>query len=494
MTAIVTTFKISFENIAVVKSFLDYHLFIGFDHIYLFYDDIEKPFENIRQALYHYKSSISIFSRTESLYDDQKARCSRFKDLESMLDEVQARQTINAEYASILARYIGVKWLLHIDMDEIFYTRELSVKEHFKYLDGLSITSMTYANHEAVPEKIEISDYFAEVTLFRRHYFYIPMSTSTTTEIDFWRNRRTHRQYFLVYDNGKSAVRVDLGPVFPINVHRWSLPPNASQASAKTALADPRNLDPESLFRMSNPAILHYVTCGVGWLSEKYEILGNFPDAWFAGRLPIAPSFHRDARDAAIADAKAAADTASTSDTTGTATGTGTTLAAKKSSRLSNLYMREVIWPQCCHDTVLDNSTAEEERAADVTGAADVTDAAGVAAADLCSCVNCEKLRKQLESGVLFRETSVREVILAARRTRLENKTGEEEKKKEEEMQFQTYDRQVETFNPMKDSSGLPSSTIGSASVVVKQQQQQLDGISEMDRLRIISQSALNFL
>ena len=31
---------------------------------------------------------------------------------------------------------------------------------------------------------------------------------------------------------------------------------------------------------------------------RRYEILGNFDDAWFGGALPIAPSFHLDARDA----------------------------------------------------------------------------------------------------------------------------------------------------------------------------------------------------
>jgi hypothetical protein len=44
--------------------------------------------------------------------------------------------------------------------------------------------------------------------------------------------------------------------------------------------------------------ILHYVCCGLPWLKSKYQILGDFEDAWFGGRLPIAPSFHLDARDA----------------------------------------------------------------------------------------------------------------------------------------------------------------------------------------------------
>lgn len=42
------------------------------------------------------------------------------------------------------------------------------------------------------------------------------------------------------------------------------------------------------------------VTCGLQWFLQKYRILGDFESAWFGGRLPIAPSFHLDARDAVL--------------------------------------------------------------------------------------------------------------------------------------------------------------------------------------------------
>ena len=34
----------------------------------------------------------------------------------------------------------------------------------------------------------------------------------------------TQGQYLLCYDNGKSAVRLDCGPVVPLSVHKWSVP------------------------------------------------------------------------------------------------------------------------------------------------------------------------------------------------------------------------------------------------------------------------------
>eukprot|EP00607_Mallomonas_marina_P008828 CAMPEP_0182420962 /NCGR_PEP_ID=MMETSP1167-20130531/6095_1 /TAXON_ID=2988 /ORGANISM="Mallomonas Sp, Strain CCMP3275" /LENGTH=292 /DNA_ID=CAMNT_0024597577 /DNA_START=76 /DNA_END=954 /DNA_ORIENTATION=- len=56
----------------------------------------------------------------------------------------------------------------------------------------------------------------------------------------------------------------------------------------------------DTLYLSSAPVILHYVVCGLNWLEQKYQILGSFPDSWFAGSLPIPPCFHLDARDAFI--------------------------------------------------------------------------------------------------------------------------------------------------------------------------------------------------
>ena len=103
----------------------------------------------------------------------------------------------------------------------------------------------------------------------------------------------------LCYDNGKSAVRVVQG-ARPRSVHSWILP-DPKKMPSKTALVDPRALDLNRMRRCSDPCILHFVVCGLPWLKAKYEMLGAFEDAWFGGKLPIAPSFHLDARDAFLA-------------------------------------------------------------------------------------------------------------------------------------------------------------------------------------------------
>lgn len=66
----------------------------------------------------------------------------------------------------------------------------------------------------------------------------------------------------------------------------------------RSALVDPRDLCVNDLLECSDPCVLHYPSCGLDWLRDKYRLLGDFPSSWFGGKLPIAPCFHLDARNA----------------------------------------------------------------------------------------------------------------------------------------------------------------------------------------------------
>lgn len=66
----------------------------------------------------------------------------------------------------------------------------------------------------------------------------------------------------------------------------------------RSALVDPRQLRFNDLLECSDPCVLHYPSCGLEWLRDKYRLLGSFPSSWFGGKLPIAPCFHLDARNA----------------------------------------------------------------------------------------------------------------------------------------------------------------------------------------------------
>jgi hypothetical protein len=51
--------------------------------------------------------------------------------------------------------------------------------------------------------------------------------------MSFWERRTNHRQYMLVYDNGKSAVRVNGVGVYPDSVHSWHTPPSPHSTTLK---------------------------------------------------------------------------------------------------------------------------------------------------------------------------------------------------------------------------------------------------------------------
>lgn len=142
----------------------------------------------------------------------------------------------------------------------------------------------------------------------------------------------------LAYDNGKAAVRVLPGrKIVPQSVHKWTtfrrsdlrgIPEDVSPRGEaikaytheslhdfdrrkentedstwsnklvnRTAMADPRELRFDEILECEDPCVLHYPSCGIDWLRDKYRLLGGFPSSWFGGKLPIQPCFHLDARD-----------------------------------------------------------------------------------------------------------------------------------------------------------------------------------------------------
>jgi hypothetical protein len=232
MAAIVTTLFIKDSEFALVYSFILYHLSIGFRHVILFFDFSEEYCQSTELIKLRniFPTRVLFCFRSPSLLSRQAQCCSKYNDLKDFIDcEVPARQTLNAEYALRLLEteeiYKEIRWLLHIDIDEIFYIDEsiLSVDEHFDYLDSINAKTMTYVNHEGVPEQFDTEDYFATTTLFRRHHFTIGMSPAAEAAMRHWRSRRTHGQYMLVYDNGKSAIRVGSRGAVPMDVHRCVL-------------------------------------------------------------------------------------------------------------------------------------------------------------------------------------------------------------------------------------------------------------------------------
>jgi hypothetical protein len=300
---IVTTLKLpAIRGRAPLESFIRYHLGVGFDHLFLFFDD---PGDSALSTARTFPPNFVTAIPRDAEQREREKQCSRYDFLQDCLEtEVQARQELNAQIAMQRSKELGLRWLVHIDIDELFFTRQNSVKGHFRSLEKQNIYQMTYLNHEAVPEMNDTEDYFRTTTLFRRHHFSVPISSSGRKCMKFWEERTSHGQYMLVYDCGKSAVRVTDGAT-PKSVHSWTLPAKSPRRSC-TALADPRQMDLRAFVACKDPCILHFVVCGFSWFHDKYTTLGRFADSWYNGRLPIQPCFHTESRDVVMANSTVA--------------------------------------------------------------------------------------------------------------------------------------------------------------------------------------------
>mmetsp|Transcript_10804 Transcript_10804/g.30464 ORF Transcript_10804/g.30464 Transcript_10804/m.30464 type:complete len:571 (-) Transcript_10804:129-1841(-) len=276
-----------------LESFIRYHLLKGFARIVLFIDSSDDS-AALAAARKFPAARVLIRVRGEHLLGEQELRCPSFKELSPLMDrEVSARQMLDAELAMSLAPDLGCSWVVCLDSDELFFTRETSVEPHFQALAADGVDQMTYLNHEGVPEVAETLDYFATTTLFRRHHFVVPLSAEARQGLRFWMDRSRRGQYLLFYDNGKSACRAGQGAK-PRSQHLWHLPRGKRSC---TALADMRRMDVEAYRECSDPCILHFPVCGLAWFEAKYRTLGDFPDSWLE-KIKLPESFHSDAREA----------------------------------------------------------------------------------------------------------------------------------------------------------------------------------------------------
>jgi hypothetical protein len=271
--AIVTTLR---HAGASLDSFIAWHLSCGFSRLFLFFDDPADP-DLPRLAAHPAVTAIAHDAALRRAW----TRLPEYPHYAAFIDrEVMARQVLNVALAMEIARAHGLAWLLHIDADELFHSPDCA--EHFGWADRQKANTVKYLNYEAVPEKIEITDPFREVDLFK-----IPpaLKPGPATEAGRKLLRATPQLQpgrFHFYSNGKSAVRLAAPGMRPRSVHDFD---------------DPMAPSPPLACRM--PCILHYACCGFENFWEKYRNLGAFTDKWF-GRNDIRASIgplHLDARD-----------------------------------------------------------------------------------------------------------------------------------------------------------------------------------------------------
>lgn len=266
-----------------ITSFVRYHLEIGFERFYLFFDDPADP----DAALVKHLPGVSVL-RSDAALEARRRRLLGRARLAPFLDgpgrargapeALMARQIGNAAIAIPLARRDGIAWLLHIDCDELFYPGPPApgaATAHFERLAACGVGRAHYTNHEAVCAAPEHGDPFREITLFKRNPSVLPEEALLATA-DYWSRRGG---YFLAYENGKSAVRAIEGAE-PAGPHGFRLPPG-ELGSCHLAL----------------PAVLHYPYSGFERYWRKHARLGDFRGDSALGRPWEPPPFLLASRD-----------------------------------------------------------------------------------------------------------------------------------------------------------------------------------------------------
>lgn len=197
--ATVTTLRASWE---VTQAFVAYHLNIGVDHLYLYFDDprdeaLARLADEPRVTCIpcddaHWAAVDRLVCR------DYTVRAWTPDDGALTLIE---RQTTNANHALALARRAGFDWLVHIDSDELVHAP-----------DGLArtlaatppdVTEVRFRIREAIPGGFVLAHPFADIDLFK-----VPASPAKRALLQRLRCRIIYNgEYFRGHAESKCAVR-----------------------------------------------------------------------------------------------------------------------------------------------------------------------------------------------------------------------------------------------------------------------------------------------
>ncbi|CAE7901307.1 KCNQ5 [Symbiodinium microadriaticum] len=219
------------------------------------------------------------------------------------------RQLLNIAHAlKRTARGSGseaVDWVIHLDHDELFLPPPQGLQAHLRHLDTSDCRLCLYQNFEAVPQDHTLTP-FVDVTTFKVPSGRVSKTPAGMAGMNFWAQRTKAHNYFLYYDNGKSAVRVSRKPgseIAPTSVHLLYPPDDLEELIAGkhawTNFAAHELADMNLTWLVAchdevvaGAKVLHYPATHFERLWRKYHHLGNFPSIRFGGDLVVPPSFH----------------------------------------------------------------------------------------------------------------------------------------------------------------------------------------------------------
>jgi len=248
-----------------VDYFIRYHLSIGFDRLYLYFDEPCDPAIELAKS----------YPQVEVTVCDDNWRKQCIDSLASLSDselelheaglyeaEVMIRQEANVRFAIERARKEKVSWLLHIDSDELFYTPFNNIKAHFSALEAKGIRNVIYKNCEALIHADATDEPFQSTIYFKRNHFKNNSWTYTTTQRKLLRSLGWKPEYYFhYYQNGKSAVNLEQDVELD-GVHFFN-------TKVKPIV-----------WEQDSARILHFPSPTYSSFEKKYRRLGNFSNEW----------------------------------------------------------------------------------------------------------------------------------------------------------------------------------------------------------------------
>eukprot|EP00944_MAST-04C_sp_MAST-4C-sp1_P005511 g5511.t1 len=274
--------------ILATHTFIKFHLALGFDKIYFYFDDVDDlggDTELLKALSIEYGSQVSVCCCNLEWFTSNA-----FENYGSYIKtDLVARQIVAIKQALRQANEDGMNWLLHIDIDELLYfqprrtdadnLKPSSIKRWFSTIPA-HIDQVRFTNYEAAPEKLEIQplDYFKSISLFKRN----PNLTKKSVLRKYWPIEK-RPYYFTAYSNGKSAVRCDIkkenGVVTLHGAHSFYIENSKDQIlSVDAGDIDMMNGIRNDSNDIYSPLILHYPHCSYSLWLKKYKLLGQFPD------------------------------------------------------------------------------------------------------------------------------------------------------------------------------------------------------------------------
>ena len=236
--AIVTTVKKPHQ----FHDWIKYHLNIGFAKLFIILDDENEDIE--------YPDNRVVFIKNDNNWRNKLSKLNMKMFFDQYDKEVMSRQILNVAYITNLLKNNpnnNIKWLLHIDADELFYPDMNDLDSIFDN----DYDSIHFENLEMMPMKDNYENCFREGTHFKMN-----------------------KMLYVAYTNGKSALNINSNAIIS-GVHGFV---------------------GGSTYNSQIGKILHYPSCNFEEYVNKYKILGKFSDKWW-DQIDIPIVFHTESRD-----------------------------------------------------------------------------------------------------------------------------------------------------------------------------------------------------